>query len=72
MKKEIQRVAVAAVKSIGIEFGGVDILFSDNGEYYISEVNSPCAYNHTQTLTGIDIAGAIVDYLINKSNLKSN
>jgi hypothetical protein len=66
--EEVQKVAVAAVKSIGIEFGGVDILFSDNGEYYISEVNSPCAFNYTQKLTGIDIAGAIIDYLVIKAN----
>ena len=69
---EVQDVAVAAVKSIGIEFGGVDILFSDDGKYSISEVNSPCAFNYTQKLTGIDIAGAMIDYLVNKSNLKSS
>lgn len=66
--EEVQKVAVAAVRSIGIEFGGVDILFSDNGEYFISEVNSPCAFNYTQVITGIDIAGAIVDYLTVKAN----
>jgi len=68
--EEVQKIAVQAVKSIGIEFGGVDILFSDNGDYYISEVNSPFAYNYTQTLTGVDIAGVMVDYLIHKSKLK--
>jgi len=65
--EEVQSVAVKAVKSMGVEFGGVDILFSDNGEFYISEVNSPCAFYHTQEISGVDVAGPMIDYLIKKS-----
>ena len=68
--EEAQQVAVQAVKSMGVEFGGVDILFSDNGEFFISEVNSPCAFYYTQDITGIDIAGAMVDYLAEKAASK--
>ncbi len=68
--EEVQQVAVKAVKSMGVEFGGVDILFSDNGEFFISEVNSPCAFYHTQEISGIDIAGPMIDYLVTKAALK--
>lgn len=67
---EVQKVAVQAVKSMGVEFGGVDILFSDNGEFFISEVNSPCAFYYTQEISGVDVAGPMVDYLVRKSDLK--
>lgn len=65
--EEVRRVAIQAVKSMGVEFGGVDILFSDNGEFYISEVNFPCAFYHTQNIAGVDVAGAMIDHLIKKS-----
>lgn len=69
--EEIQSIAVKAVHSLGLEFGGVDILFEEETDRpYISEVNFPCYFPTTQRLTGIDIAGQMVDYLINKANRK--
>ena len=66
--KEIQKIAVEAVKSVGIEFGGVDILFDEEtDEPFIAEVNYPCFFPTTQNLTGVDIAGAMVDYLLEKA-----
>ena len=66
--EDIKNLAVKAVESVGIEFGGVDVLFDqETDKAYIAEVNFPCAFPLTQDLTGIDIAGAMVDYLIKKS-----
>lgn len=65
---EIQKVAVDAVRSLGVEFGGVDLLFKGDNEYYISEVNCPCDYMWTENYTGIDISGSMIDYLIGKSS----
>jgi len=67
--KKIHDMAVKAVQSLGYEFGGVDILFSKKtNEPHIAEVNFPCFFPRTQELTGVDIAGAMIDYLIDKSN----
>jgi len=66
---QIQDLAIQAVKSLGYEFGGVDILFDENENQkpYIAEVNFPCAFHITQKITGINIAKKMVGYLIEKS-----
>lgn len=68
---EIQEIAVKATNTLGLEFAGVDILFEEGtNNPYIAEVNSPCFFPTTQKMTGIDIAGAMVDFLIQKSETK--
>jgi len=66
--KEIQKIAVKGVELRGVEFAGVDILFDKKGKPYVVEVNFPCFFGRSQLLTGVDIAGMMVDYLIFKSN----
>lgn len=65
--KEIENVAIDAVRVLGYEFGGVDILLDNKGDFYIAEVNYPCFFPRAQQTTGIDISGLMIDYLINKS-----
>jgi len=59
--------SIKAVHTLGFEFGGVDILPSDRGPL-VAEVNFPCYFPRVQKLAGIDIAGMMVDYLIEKSH----
>ncbi len=67
--EEINKIAIASVACLDLEFGGVDILFDEiDQRTYISEVNFPCFFGNTQALSGIDISGQIIDYLIKKSN----
>jgi len=63
---EIQQTAIYATHQWNMEFGGVDVLVSEDGSYYISEINFPCGFVETQEVSGVDIAGEIVDYLVNK------
>ncbi|MCK4635564.1 MAG: hypothetical protein KAT32_01765 [Candidatus Moranbacteria bacterium] len=65
--KEINQIAIKAVHSLGIEFGGVDIMIDKNNKPYVSEVNFPCNFSKAQEFTGIDISGMMIDYLIKKS-----
>lgn len=58
--------AVRAVSCQGLEFGGVDVLIGEDGAHYIAEVNFPCNFARNQLNTGVDIAGCIVDYLLEK------
>ena len=60
-------VAVASVRTLGLEFGGVDVLVDEAGEAYIAEVNFPCNFARNQMNTGVDVAGAIVDHLAAKT-----
>ena len=63
--QEINDIAISAVKALGLEFGGVDIMVTKNGPK-VAEVNFPCFFPRCQLLTGTDIAGQMVEYLIKK------
>lgn len=63
----IEKIAVDAVRLLGYEFGGVDILIDEYHKPHIAEVNFPCYFPRAQEATGVDISGQMIDYLINKS-----
>ncbi len=57
-------IAIRAARALKLEFGGADIMEAADGTLRIAELNFPCYFSEQQDLTGIDIAGAIVDRLI--------
>ncbi len=63
----INSLAVQAVRTTGVDFGGVDILIDRAGRPYITEVNFPCNFTRAQTATGVDIADLMLNYLQNKA-----
>lgn len=66
--KTIQNIAIKAVATTGLQFGGVDIIFdSVTGLPYVAEVNFPCQFEYAQRITGIDIALSMVKFLLEKS-----
>lgn len=65
--KDVQKIALKAVKVLGKEFGGVDILIDKNNRSYVTEVNFPCNFSRCQLLTGKDISGMMIDHLLKKS-----
>ena len=68
LSEEIKSLAISAIKSKDIEFGGVDIVIDKNGRVFVLEANFPCFFPDVQKTTGIDIAELIVKYLIKKSS----
>ncbi len=67
--KEIENTAIKAVEVLGYEFGGVDILLDNKGGFYIAEVNYPCFFPRAQEVTGVDISGLMIDYLVKKQKI---
>ncbi len=66
--KQVQKLAIEAVKISMSDFGGVDILIDNSGKAFIAEVNTPCAFfTRTQLLTGVDTAGKIINSLRKKA-----
>lgn len=63
----MQDVAVRAVHSMQLEFGGVDVLEQADGKFYLLETNFPCYFGHAEEFGGVDIAGMMVDYLAAKA-----
>ena len=62
--KDQESLAVAAVKGLGLDFAGVDILFGKNDEPILCEVNSNAQFKGLLGATGIDITDALFEYII--------
>lgn len=56
--------AIAATRASWTHFAGVDILEHTSGRLYLLEANFPCYFAHAQQVTGIDVAGAMLDFLL--------
>lgn len=65
LSEELEEVALGACKILGCEIAGVDIL-NPEGEFCINEVNSQPDWRGLQNVSTINIAEAIVDYIISK------
>ena len=70
---QLAEIAVRALKVLQNEFGGVDLLVHSSGRCYLLEANFPCYFPHAQQIGGIDVAGMMLDYLLEKrARLASN
>ncbi len=58
---EYQRAALRATRAMGLQVAGVDMLESKQGPKLL-EVNSSPGFEGLERATGVDVAGAIVDY----------
>lgn len=65
LDEEYQRAAVRSAQIMGMRIAGVDMLEGDDGPL-IMEVNSSPGLEGVEGATGLDIAGAIVDYIANQ------
>jgi len=64
LPEEWANLAVRAVKAVGAEYGGVDLVPSRDGSVYILEVNGIPGWRGLHYATGADAAGAIVDHFL--------
>lgn len=65
LNKEFAETAVRAAQIMGLRVAGVDMLDSDIGPL-ILEVNSSPGLEGIETATGLDVAGAVIDYVSNQ------
>jgi hypothetical protein len=63
---KLAEIAVRALDVLQNEFGGVDLLVHSSGRCYLLEANFPCYFPHAQEVAGIDVAGMMLDYLLDK------
>lgn len=66
LTKEEKAEAVRAAKVMGLKIAGVDLLRSKNGPLII-EVNSSPGLEGIETVTGINIAGKIIEFIENNA-----
>ena len=58
--------AVAAAEAVGADYAGVDLLRSRDGMTYVLEVNGIPGWEGVQRATGVDVAGAVIDLLVQR------
>ena len=58
--------ALRAAAAIGADYAGVDLLPSKDGRVFVLEVNGIPGWQGLQRATGIDVAGAVVDHLLDR------
>ena len=58
--------ALRAVAAIGADYAGVDLLPSKDGGVFVLEVNGIPGWHGLQRATGIDVAGTVVDHLVDR------
>jgi len=59
---EFERTAIRATQIMGLRVAGVDMFEGDEGAI-VNEVNSSPGFEGIERATGLDVAGAIVDYV---------
>ncbi|WP_455714524.1 ATP-grasp domain-containing protein [Anaerosporobacter sp.] len=64
--KQQVKLAVDCVKAIGLDFAGVDLLFDENEEPIVCEVNSNAHFKNIYDCTGVNVAEDIVKYICEK------
>ncbi|MEQ9617505.1 MAG: RimK family alpha-L-glutamate ligase [Phycisphaerales bacterium] len=62
LDEDYRRAAIRAMQIMGLRIAGVDMLESSDGPQ-IMEVNSSPGLEGIETATGLDIAGAMIDYI---------
>ena len=65
LDEEYKRTAVQAAQIMGLRVAGVDMLEGSDGPL-VMEVNSSPGLEGIEAATGLDVAGAVVDYIANQ------
>jgi RimK family alpha-L-glutamate ligase len=63
--EEVKELAVKAAETLGCYVAGVDLMEGPEG-YRVTEINSQPGFRGLQTATGVNIAGAIVDFMLSR------
>lgn len=61
-----QILAIRAAQAVGAEFAGVDLLFGENEEPLVCEVNAAAHIRNILNVTGINVADPMIAYILRK------
>ena len=62
--EKLAALSIAAARALGADYAGVDILPTEDGCYSVVEINGIPGWRGLQHATGLDMAGLLVDYLL--------
>ena len=64
------RLAVRAAAALGADVAGVDLLPGPDGDWYVLEVNAVPGWRALAPVSGIDVAAAVLDYLVSEYRVR--
>lgn len=64
LSPELEAIAIKAAATVGLEIAGIDLIVDQNTRSNVIEVNYAPGFRGMEAATEIDIAGRIVDYLV--------
>lgn len=67
-----KEMALSVVRSLGLDFAGVDLLFGENEEPILCEVNSNAYFIGFDKATGVNAEDYIFEYILDNINVPSN
>lgn len=70
--EELQEMSLRAAAVLEADYAGVDILKAEGGGYYVTEVNGIPGWKGLQKTTEVDIAGRIVEHVVELASSRLN
>ena len=64
LTEEQKALAIRAAEAVGAEFAGVDLLFGENEEPLVCEVNAAAHIRNIYNVTGVNVADAMIAYIL--------
>jgi ribosomal protein S6--L-glutamate ligase/gamma-F420-2:alpha-L-glutamate ligase len=66
LNDKFKKAAEKCAKVLGLDYCGVDLLYGDDGEPYVCEVNSNAFIGGIESATGENVAKRYAEYIISK------
>ncbi|ARK23621.1 alpha-L-glutamate ligase [Sporosarcina sp. P37] len=66
LTEQQKSLSLEAAKAVGAEFAGVDLLFGPNEQPLVCEVNGAAHIRNLLNVTGINVADAMISYILEK------
>ena len=70
LNPEMEMLAFEAVRTIGLDYAGVDLMQAEDGKTYVIEVNSIPGWRGLLKITKENIPGRIVDHVLERAKIK--
>jgi ribosomal protein S6--L-glutamate ligase len=64
LSTEWEEIALKAADALGLEIAGVDLIVDDKKKVRVIEINYSPGFSGLEAATGLDIAGRIIDYVV--------
>ena len=64
LPEQYEKTAIRCAEVLGLDYCGVDLLYGDDGEPVVCEVNSNAFFDGIEKVTGVNVAKAYVEHVI--------